>query len=826
MIKSILSILFFCCVTQVFAQVPSKTAFVALSGTVKDSLSGLPLEKASINLKGASKNGSVFSGLTDNQGRFSMRRLPAGSYSLTIGYIGYDSYHQALLSIGNMDNDIDLGTITLVPRTVTLEKAVVTASRPLLENKVDRIVYNVDRDVTSQGGVATDVLRKIPQVSVDVNGNVELLGNPSVLFLINGKRSTIFGNSIVDALQSIPASQIQSIEVMSSPGSKYDATGTGGVINIILKKNKSEGFSGTVNATAGTRQENGSVNLTYKKNNVTVSGYFSGTDQLSVSTITDSKRNSVDTASGSKYFLGQQGNSDFNRYGYRAGLNLDWDITPKDNVALSFGFNQFGNSTDGLFNQLNTGTDQYGNSLYDQTSLRAANNKIRNNSADIGLDYTKKFRQEKEQLTFSFLYSAGQNNTAYLQSQRYPVNDSIFSGSTSDNPGRDKLTSFSLDYAYPVSKGLLLEMGARTEIESLISNANVYSFDPLTYAYAFDNQQSYNSTFRRSVYAGYVSGSFRLFDYLNVIAGIRSEYTTNNAYYSNSGHVKIPDYNNLAPSITVSHNFDNGQTLKFSYVYRLERPEYRDLNPFINLADPQNITTGNPNIRPEIGHDFQVGYNANIGKDNSLNIVLVYTHNSPDIKSYTTFYPAFQVGDSTYSNVNVTRRDNIASEDRWGINLGGSFSPFPKFTIRPTIQLYDRRTVNIYSIPSKISGFEYRWNINANYQFPSGLIVEGFGNYRSGIHWQGRQANFLTYTLALRQQLFGGKASLGLVAVNAFGNYLIQHSTVEGVGFVTDNRLEIPYRSFGINVLYKFGRVKISKPKEDENFLAKPPVEN
>src|SRR5260221_2758362 len=128
-----------------------------------------------------------------------------------------------------------------------------------------------------------------------------------------------------------------------------------------------EGFSGTINATAGTRQENGSINLTYKKNNVTVSGYFSGTDQLNVSTITTSNRNSVDTASGSKYFLGQQGNSDFNRYGFRSGLNLDWDITPKDNVAGSLCYNEFGHSTHGLFNQRDNRSDKNGNSPYDHT---------------------------------------------------------------------------------------------------------------------------------------------------------------------------------------------------------------------------------------------------------------------------------------------------------------------------------------------------------------------------------------------------------------------------------------------------------------------------
>jgi len=819
MIRFVLFPLLLACWLPGYSQPPAKGEGIQISGAVKDSLTGEPLEKATITLRGPKR----FTAFTDAKGAFTLATIPPGTYSLTVAYVGYTTFKLAALTVDK--SHLPLGTIYLSTKTAVLEKAVVTGSRPLVETKVDRIVYNVDRDITSQGGVATDVLRKIPQVTVDASGNVELLGNPSIQFLINGKRSTIFGNSIVDALQSIPASQIQSIEVMSSPGAKYDATGTGGVINIILKKSKTEGFSGSVNATAGTRQETGSVNLTYKKNNLTLSGYFSGSDQLHVSTRTTNLRNSTDTATGNRYFLGEQGNSDFNRYGYRTGASLDWDAGPRDNLSLSFAFNQFGNTTDGLFNQENTGADPGGTKLYDQFNLRSAKNTIRNNTADMGLDYTKKFRREKEQLTFSFLYSAGQDNTGYIQSQRTAATDSLFTGSTSNNPGRDKLTSFGLDYAYPVSKGLLFETGFRTEIESLISNAAVYTFNPAAYAFLYDNNQSYASTFKREVYAGYVSATFKAFHWLDVIAGLREEYTVNKAFYSNSGHVNIPDYNNLAPSVTLSHAFDNNQMLKFAYAYRLERPEYRDLNPFLNLADPQNITTGNPNIKPEIGHDFQLGYNYNFTKDNTLNMMLVYTHNSPDIKSYTTFYPSFRVGDSIYSNVNVTRRDNIASEDRWGLVLGGSFTPFSKFTVRPAVQLYERVTNNIYSIPQRISGFEYRWNINANYQFPKGLIVEGFGNYRSGIRWQGRTPDFLTYTFALRQQLWGGKGSIGFVAVNAFANYLSQHSVVEGVGFHTDNLLQIPYRSFGINFLYKFGGFKI-KAKEDENFLGKPPVEN
>jgi hypothetical protein len=243
----------------------------------------------------------------------------------------------------------------------------------------------------------------------------------------------------------------------------------------------------------------------------------------------------------------------------------------------------------------------------------------------------------------------------------------------------------------------------------------------------------------------------------------------------------------------------------------------------VNLSDPHNISTGNPNLKPEIGNDLQLGYNQPFGKDNSLNIVLVYTYNSPDIKSYTTFYPTYKVGDSVYTDVNLTMRSNIASENRWGVNLSTAISVLPGLNVRANIQLYDRTTKNIYSIPSSISGFEYRGNVNINYQFSRGLVAEAFGNYNSGIHWQGRRASFSSYTVALRQQLFKGKGSLGFTAVNAFGKYLSQKSTQLGVGFSGTTLLQIPYRSFGISFMYKFGKIKISKPKEEENLLTKPP---
>jgi outer membrane receptor protein involved in Fe transport len=796
----------------------------SLSGIVKDSVSGQPMENATIRLTTATRSNWKKEMITDSAGHFIIKNLLPDTYTLRVEFSGYSPFSQKNIVIAG-GQDVVLKNILLSTRAKALQEVVVTQKLSPIDNRIDRVVYNVDKDVTSQGGVATDVLRKVPQVTVDVNGNVELLGNPSIRFLINGKPSTMFGNSIADALQSIPASQIQSIEVIASPGAKYDAAGTGGVINIILKKNKMQGFSGTVNATAGTRLENGSINLSFKKNNVGINAYASGTDQIKVATLTESERNTIDTATGNNYYLQQQGNTDFTRYGYRAGLGLDWDITPKDNLSVSLAHYRFGTISTGPTNQYNAEYDKLGNMIFNQYNIRFADSRFNNYSYEAGIDYRRKLKKEKEELSVYYNFSMNHNNTSYNQYQQYISNDSIFSGSSSNNPGKDYLSTIAIDYTYPVNKNVTIETGAKTEIESLISDANVYTFSPSQYKYVFDDQQTYQSAFRRQVYAGYLSGSFSLFKFLQVMAGARYEHTVNNANYSNAHNVVIPDYNNFVPSLALSHTFENEQSIRFTYTYRLERPEYRDLNPFVNLTDPHNINTGNPLIKPEIGRNYQLGYNWPFGKDNSLDVVLLYTHNSPDIKAYTSFYPEYKVGDSVYTNVNVTTRANIASEDRYGANISGSFNPFSTLTIRTNIQLYERRTKNIYAIPQNAGGFEYRLNANIGYRFPHGLMAEAFGNYNSGLHWQGLRAAFGSYTVAVRKQLFKGKGSLGLTAVNVMEKYLTQKSTQIGSGFTATTWQHIPYRSIGINFIYKFGKITISKPKEEDNYLTKPPGE-
>ena len=211
--------------------------------------------------------------------------LAPGSYTLKIDFIGYQGRTIGPFTVDGSAPTHLLGDIFLQKKVAELQSVTVTATRGLVENKIDKMVYNAEKDITSQGGVATDILKKVPMVSVDVDGNVELQGNANILFLINGKPSSIFGNNLTDALQSIPASQIKSIEVITSPGAKYDAEGTGGIINIVLKENRLKGINGNISLAAGSRLENGSLNLNAREGNFGMNAFFSGNAQLEATTL-------------------------------------------------------------------------------------------------------------------------------------------------------------------------------------------------------------------------------------------------------------------------------------------------------------------------------------------------------------------------------------------------------------------------------------------------------------------------------------------------------------------------------------------------------------
>jgi ferric enterobactin receptor len=786
-----------------------------ISGKVFDKSTNGPLEYATVTLISKPTEKVITGTITDAKGLFTLSNIPPDSYSVKVEFIGYEKTSLDNVTINKGKQSVNLGTVFLSPSMKSLQGVTIVGDKPVVENRIDKIVYNVSNDITSQGGAAIDVLKKVPQVTVDLDGNVELQGNSNIRFLINGKPSSVFGNSLADALASIPASQIKSVEAITNPGAKYDSQGTGGIINIILYDNKMEGVNGNINLSGGSRLENGSMNFNVRHKNFGVNAYFSGRAALKSELPFSQNRYSTDTTAKTITNLLQTSHTDFYRNGYRSGIGFDWDITKNDILTGSLGFNQFSNRNTGLTDQEQNVTDYSGNPLSDLHTFRNSDSHSRVRSVDYSLNYKKKFSHEGQELDIEYDASNGKPYSNYVQSQLYADQLLPFSGSSSINPGKDNETNISIDYAQPVNKNFLIETGAKMVTENITSIANVSTLNPSLNQYESDALQSYSLNYKMNVYAGYLSTSFKMFNWLNVKAGGRYEYTHVSI---DSPNTSIPAYGTLVPSIVLTHDLNKNQSIKLAYGKRIERPEYRELNPFIDLTDPYNISTGNTLLKPEIGNNFELGYSSTFKKGGNIYVSLIERINTHDVKQVTTFYPTYLIGDSTYYNVSVTNRQNVGEEYNTGINISGSYPVSTKLNLRGNLMVSHRYTVSNIGIGDQTGGVRVRVNMNATYQLPKDLVFELFGFYSSPVqNIQGKTPQFFIYNFALRKLFWNKRASFGFTATNPFSKYVRQLSTISTESYTSTTIRQIPIRSFGISFMFKFGKLEFTKNKEEEN---------
>ncbi|TDE13260.1 MULTISPECIES: outer membrane beta-barrel family protein [Dyadobacter] len=801
----------------VFANAYSQSkSGLKITGKITDVSTSKPVEYASVGLTNQLTNKVVNGAVTDTTGFFEIVGVMPGSYAISIDFIGYQKKELKDILIKDGSKALLLNTIAMTPSVKMLAEVTVSGHAAIVENQIDKIVYNAGNDITSQSGVALDVLKKVPQVSVDIDGNVELQGNPNVRFLINGKPSSVFGNSLTDALASIPASQIKSIEAITSPGAKYDAQGTGGIINIILKDNRLQGINGNVNLSGGTRLENGSVNLNFRRNNFGVNAFFSGNKQLSSRTPSTQDRLSTNISDTTTIRLLQNGYQDFQRSGYRSGIGFDWTLSKKDNLIGAVGYNNFSSKSAGITDIIQTVFNAANAPISSTDLIRNSNSNGGISAIDWSLNYIKKFKKDGQELNVLYSSSFGRPLNNYSQIQNYSSEAIPYSGTSGNTPGNDKQTNISIDYAHPVTKKFLIETGVKTVLQDINSNADVRVLKSALNQFVPDLTQSYHLNYNMKIYAGYLSTTFSMFNWLNVKAGARFEHTDVKIDYPNTF---IPSYNNLVPSLIFSHNFKDEQSLKLAFTRRIERAEYREINPFMNLSDPYNITAGNPLLKPEIGNNFELGYNKAFNNGGSVYIALVERINTSDIKPYTTFYPSYLIGDSTYQNVSVTNRQNIGTEYNSGVSVSGSMPLTDHLNLRGNFVVTQKRVVNNLLLTDNVTnGTNWRFNLNATYLLPKDLILEGFGNYSSAINTiQGKRPQQLTYNFAFRKQFYHKNASIGFTAINPFTKYISQVTTIRTANYIATNNVLVPYRSFGISLTYKFGKLEFKKGKDQSN---------
>ena len=795
---------------------------IIIKGTVTDAGSKKPLEYATVTLFIKGNQKPLTGTVTDKSGAFVLNDLQEGNYTIVFECIGYTPFSKDQLIVDKTHPVIDEGPVSLIQKKSSLEGVTVVSQSKLVVNKIDKMVFNAEKDLSSQSGVATDVLKKVPQVSVDVDGNVELAGSGGVRFLINGKPSTAFGSNITDVLQSIPASQIKSIEVITNPGAKYDAQGLGGIINIILKTSNAKGYNGNLSLTAGTRIENGSFNINLRNNNFGVNAFVSGNQRLRSDNPFSADRFTKDGSSFDQ--LHQSGVNNFERHGVQAGLGFDWTLKKLNSITGNISFNQFGNSGHAYTDEyllLNSGS---GIPVFKRINIT---NNFSFKNADIGLNYKRTFAKEGRELEFGLNNSFGNERNRSSTAQLSEPQDSLSYGTQSTNPGKTGETEITLDYTEPFTKDVTLGLGSKASFYDINSNAAVLAYQPVLYNYAPESSLSNNLSYHQKVYALYSELSFPLFAGIDAKTGLRYERTEISSYFSNAQHqAQVPGYNTFVPSLYLSKKFGESNTVKLSYSKRIERPDYRELNPFVNTNDPKNLSAGNPYLLPEIGHRIELAYSKDFGKAGSAMVSLFYRINDNDIQPYIVYYPTYNVGDSVYTNVSVSTRQNIGMEKNMGMNLFGDLHVNSKLGFRSNIFFFRRHTINKLDAGYNSNSFNYRFNLNANYQFASTLVAEFFGNFNSARNEaQGKYPSFTTYSFAIRKQFWNKKGSIALTANNFFSKYVHQKTVLTGPGFSVNGERQIPFRSVGINFAWKFGKLEFKKQKPEADNNLNPPGE-
>lgn len=813
--RFILSIIIFAVSLSVMAQIGSGSS-AAISGKVADGATDDPMTAATVSVIEAGSGRVVTGAITGADGVFEVTGVPFGVYTIAVSFVGYSEKRLENISVDSNEPELSLGTIVLDPSNISLDEVMIVSDKPVIENRFDKIVYNVSSDITSRGTQAIDVLRKVPHVTVDADGNVELQGNSNIRFLINGKTSSVFGNNLADALASIPASQIKTIEALTNPGAKYDLQGTGGVINIILEENRLQGVSGNVNLTAGTRNQNGSLNLGVKKGNFGLNGYFSGNFRLGTDGSNSSVRETVDPLTGASTLLVQNGTNRFERNGYRAGTGFEWDITRGMSLSGSVGYNSFNFGSSGIVNIDQSTSDASGIALSTRSSVRNFTSERETSSIDWNVDFKKKFGKEGHDLDIIYSSTHGNPHSQYFLTLTDIGFPDPRQGSVSDNPGTDRTSTIQVDYVNPLNETTTLEAGLKGIFNDLTSTTSVEVFDPDLGDYVFDPLQSYELGYSLNVYAAYISAGFRVLNWLDIKPGARYEYSDISIDYPGAS---VPSYGTLVPSVLLSHNFNDKQSLQLTYTRRIRRPGYNDLNPFINRSDPYNFETGNVLLRPEVGERIELGFNTGFAKGGNLRITLAQRIDSREIEDISTFYPTFTVGDSVYSNILLTTKDNVGSEYNSGVNLFGSIPITSKLNVRSNLGLFYGYLESTTSIGSMATGFRFRGNLNATWQLPRKFMLEAFGFWRSGGKGiQGRDPQFYIYNFGIRKLFWNDNGSLGLTATNVFRREIRQVSTIATENSTLRNVRELPFRSFGISFSYKFGKMQERQNRNDNDF--------
>jgi len=808
LLLTIAAFLGFASSAEIRAQQVAETAQInyQISGRVVEKKSGEPIAYAAAVLLEAGTGKNITGGVADGNGEFFLTGFKEGKYTLQVSFMGFSTLEEAV-NITAGKAAINLGNLSLDEESLTLQEVTVQGQRDLIEEKVDRTIYNAENDKTTVGGDASDVLRRVPMLSVDLDGNVSMRGSQNIRVLIDNKPSTIAASSIADALKQIPADEIKSVEVITSPSAKYDAEGSGGIINIITKKNNLQGASLSINSSVGMRGSNLGLNASLRRGKMgfTLGGHGRGGYNVKGAFDNEQELTNPDGGVANIY---QSADTKTNMLMGRYNFGWDYEINKFNWVSASVGY--------GLFNfknkQNNLLSETYMDEILVNSLLRQVNMDNLSNNIDVNFNYTRTFERPQKEFSILGLYSRNNRTNDFINSLFDQDFDLIASRAKNENASNNQEFTLQLDYITPVGSGdkQILEYGAKNILRKATSDYAYFVADGADgpFVESDDVQRSNEFNYQQNVMAGYLSYTLGFLNDYTIKGGLRYEYTTIDADFKTEQTVDIPAYGTLVPSLNLSRKLKSGNMIKLAYNRRIQRPSLQFLNPNIEDANPLQITQGNPYLDPEFTDNYELGYNTYY-KVASLNLSAFYRNSTGSIQSVRTV-------DEDRNGAIFTTYENIGSEKAYGLSLFTNISLSNKFSLNGGVDSYYALLDNnlVYPYRASNEGFVISGRLFGNYNITDTWVIQAFGFARgSRVQLQGSQGGFRVYGLNLNKEFMGKKGSIGFGAENFLTSEFKMHNEVTSSTITQRSTNTMRNMNFKVNFSYRIGKMSVGSPR-------------
>lgn len=784
---------------------------ITVSGNVIDADTNTPMEYATVSF--TDQNGKIVTGgITNEKGQYAID-VPSGTYAVKFEFI---SYEPKTLSNQSLLRDTTLPNVSLETDSQALGEVIVRAETTEVQVRLDKKIYNIGKDLTTSGATVSDALSNVPSVTVDVDGAIALRGNGNVRILINGKPSAIAGFGSVDALSQLPADAIERVEVITSPSARYDAEGTAGILNIILRKEKTLGLNGSLQANIGDPLQYGvSTNINLR------------TDKFNIfNTLGFSRRNSPGNAMSNNRFFARDADGNLTedidltirerrefereRGGFNANLGIEYFLTDKTSLTAS-GFLRAGDNSSGTDNF----TDDFdGSNALIESRTRIEREKEEDFTYQLSLNYDTKFDTNGHELTGVIQYSED------TETELSTITEQITAPSFEDLPTEDITqdedeTEFlaQIDYVLPIGENAQFEAGYRANIEETVTNYLLLEQEVAGGPFIRDDGLSNIFTYNEDVHALYVQYGNK-FGKFSFLAGLRYENTKqegsveaeladDNPLGTNLDFVNNTD--GLFPTLNLTYEIGEREDITLGYNRRINRPRGRSINPFPSRSSEANIFQGNPDLVPSFASAFDLGYLKRWDKI-TLTSSIYYQYETDSFERVQR-----ETGLFTSNGVPIvqTLPINLSTNQRYGAELGVLYNP------KKWLRLNLSANAFLFETDGEFEGTDFGASNFSFFTRGSAKVTLPYKiDWQTNVFYRGPSNNaqtetegFLFTNLALSKDIFNDNATLGLTVRDIF-NSSRRQSFTDTPSFTSDSEFQFRVRSVNLSFTYRFNQKK------------------